>query len=159
MRKYARNRYLNFELSYKEGIIFLDKEKFKYLKEDQNTLKNRILNLFLILSSFVGYLEWGKDGKMILLQGEIDIFIKIFTDPLSVLHPFIIIPLLGQIIIVSTLFQKRPSKYLTFAGIGCIALLILLITFISVIDLNYKMFLSTLPFIIVSVITILHHKK
>lgn len=122
-------------------------------------MKAKILNLLLILSSFVGYLEWGKNGKMFLLQGELDVIPKLFSDPGSVLHPFIILPLLGQIFLVFTLFQNNPSKVLTYIGIGCIALLLLLVTFISVIDLNYKMFLSTIPFIVTSVLTVIHNRR
>lgn len=122
-------------------------------------MKIKILILLIILSSFFGYLEWGKDSKMFLIEGEIDIISKLFSNPGSVLHPFIILPLLGQALLIITLFQTKSGKTLSLLGISFIALLILLITFISVISLNYKMFLSTLPFIILSVMRISLYKK
>lgn len=121
-------------------------------------MKTKILNVLLIISSLLGYLEWGKNSKMFLLQGEIDIIQKLFTNPGSVLHPFILLPLLGQLILFITLFQKKPSSILTYIGIGCMALLLLLITFIGLIGPNYKMFFSTIPFIVFSMITLHHHK-
>lgn len=122
-------------------------------------MKIKILILLIILSSFFGYLEWGKDSKMFLIEGEIDIISKLFSNPGSVLHPFIILPLLGQALLIITLFQTKSGKTLSLLGISFIALLILLITFISVISLNYKMFLSTIPFIILSVMRISLYKK
>lgn len=122
-------------------------------------MKIKILILLIILSSFFGYLEWGKDSKMFLIEGEIDIISKLFSNPGSVLHPFIILPLLGQALLIITLFKTKSGKTLSLLGISFIALLILLITFISVISLNYKMFLSTIPFIILSVMRISLYKK
>lgn len=122
-------------------------------------MKIKILILLIILSSFFGYLEWGKDSKMFLIEGEIDIISKLFSNPGSVLHPFIILPLLGQALLIITLFQTKSGKTLSLLGISFIALLILMITFISVISLNYKMFLSTIPFIILSVMRISLYKK
>lgn len=122
-------------------------------------MKIKILILLIILSSFFGYLEWGKDNKMFLIEGEIDIISKLFSNPGSVLHPFIILPLFGQALLIITLFQTKSGKTLSLLGMSFIALLILLITFISVISLNYKMFLSTIPFIILSVMRVLLYKK
>ena len=122
-------------------------------------MKIKILILLIILSSFFGYLEWGKDSKMFLIEGEIDIISKLFSNPGSVLHPFIILPLFGQALLIITLFQTKSGKTLSLLGMSFIALLILLITFISVISLNYKMFLSTIPFIILSVMRVLLYKK
>ena len=82
-------------------------------------MKSKILNLTLILTSLIGYLEWGQDMSMFLFQGELDVISKLFTDPLSVLHPFTLLPLLGQILLLITLFQKNPSKVLTYVGIYC----------------------------------------
>lgn len=81
-------------------------------------MKSKLLNLLLILTSFAGYLEWGGDRHLLLYQAEIEIFTKLFTDPMSVMHPFTILPLLGQIALLITLFQKSPNKILTLAGIG-----------------------------------------
>ena len=121
--------------------------------------KAKILNFALILTSFVGYLEWGLFESMFLIQGEIDIFKKLFTNPASIIHPFILLPLLGQILLVITLFQKEPNKILTYLGMGGIGLLLGLIFIIGLMILNVKIFCSSLPFLITSFFVIRHHRK
>lgn len=82
---------------------------------------------------------------------------KLLTDPASVLHPFTLLPLVGQMILLWTLFQKQPGKWLTFTGLAGIGILILFMFVIGLISLNYKIVLSTLPFLIVAFLTIRHH--
>ena len=122
-------------------------------------MKQKIINLLLILSSLLGYLEWGGNNHLFLMQAEGELLRKMFSDPTSVIHPFTIMPLAGQIILAITLFQKAASKVLTFIGIGCIILLFLLMLFIGISTKNLKIFSSTIPFIFLSVLTILRYKK
>lgn len=122
-------------------------------------MKQKTINLLLILSSLLGYLEWGGGNHLFLLQAEGELLRKMFSDPTSVIHPFTLMPLAGQIILAITLFQKTPSKVLTFIGIGCIILLFLLMLFIGISTKNLKIFSSTIPFIFLSVLTILRYKK
>jgi len=114
-------------------------------------MKQKLLNVSVIITSLLGYLEWGQDNKMFLFQMESEIFTKLISAPSSVLHPFILLPLFGQLLLVITLFQSRPGKWLTYAGIGCLSLLLGFMFIIGVIDFQYKILLSTLPFIIVAI--------
>ena len=116
--------------------------------------RSKILNLFLILTSFVVYLEWGSDNKMFLIEGEIDLFSKIFSDPLSVIHPFIFLPLIGQLLLLITLFQEEPNRLLTNLGLFGLSVLILFIFFIGIISKNFKIALSTIPFLITAFLII-----
>lgn len=113
----------------------------------------------LILCSGLGYLEWGGQNSSFLFQTEAGILLKITTDPKSVLHPFIVLPLAGQLLLLFSLFQSSPSKWLTYTGIGMLALLLLFILFIGLLGLNLPVMGSTLPFIIFSVITIRLHQR
>lgn len=117
-------------------------------------VNRKLLNTLLILSSMIAYLEWGSNNSMFLIEGELEVLEKLFSDPLSVLHPFTVIPLLGQVLLTITLFQKVPGKKLTYAGLICISLLLVLVFIIGIISLNYKTILSTLPFMICAVFTI-----
>lgn len=121
--------------------------------------KKKLLNLGLVFTSFWGYLEWGKDRSMFIIQGELEIFYKLFTEPASILHPLIVLPLVGQILLIITLFQIIPKRIITFLAIGFISTLFLLILFIGVIDLNFKILFSSLPFLILSSYTILVFRK
>src|SRR5690606_7351199 len=107
----------------------------------------------------IGYLEWGKDSKMFLFQGEIEVVAKPFNDPASAIHPLTILPLLGQIILLFTLFQKQPSKIFTYIGLGCIGILLLFMFVIGIISMNFKILFSTLPFLFIGVWIIRDYRK
>lgn len=74
-------------------------------------MKAKILNLLLILTSLIGYLEWGKDASVFFFQAEAQILSKLFTDTQSVLHPLILLPLAGQLLLLITLFQKNKRTH------------------------------------------------
>jgi len=115
-------------------------------------MKVKILHILLILSSLIGYLEWGGGNASFLVEAELLIFSKLITDPVSVLHPFILIPLLGQLLLVVTLFQKRPNRILSYIAIGMIALIMLMILFIGVVSTNSKILFSSVPFVVLAMI-------
>ncbi len=116
--------------------------------------QSKFLNVLLFLTSLIGLLEWGGGNSQFLFQIEGEILSKIFKDPLSVLHPFTMLPMAGQLLLLATLFQKRPSSKITYWAIGLIWLLFGLILFIGIITLNFKILLSTFPFLISAFVTI-----
>ncbi len=122
-------------------------------------MKSKILNLSLILTSLLGFLEWGTDKKQFLFQMEAEIVSKLFTDPVSVIHPLTILPLAGQILLFITLFQSKPNKVLTFTGIGGLGLLLGLVFIVGLIDLNFKILFSTVPFWVMVYLTIRFHRN
>ncbi len=122
-------------------------------------MKSKILNFFLIVTSPLGYLEWGKNTYTFLFQAEFEILIKIFKDTKSVLHPFTILPLIGQLILIITLFQKTPSKILTYIGIVSLSILLLFMFLIGLMSMNYKIIFSTIPFIVTSILATIHSRK
>ena len=119
----------------------------------------KILITLLILTSLFGYLEWGGNHQVFLFQAEADIFSKMWTKPAEVIHPFTVLPLFGQFILFFTLFQKDPSPVWIWIGMAGIGLLLGFMFVIGLISLNYKIALSTLPFLIVSVLMIRHLMK
>ena len=122
-------------------------------------MKQKIFNSLLIVSSLLGYLEWGGNNHILLFQSEAEIFSKLLSDPKSVIHPLILMPLAGQILLLITLFQKTPNKILTYIAIGCLGLLLGFMLFIGIIDLNIKIITSTIPFLVLAVCTILMLKR
>lgn len=111
-------------------------------------MKNKIAIVCLIIFSLFGYLEWGGGNNMFLFQGEWQVLSKLFSDPKSVIHPFTLMPMLGQLLLLIALFQKTPNKTLTYTGIGLISVLLLFVFFVGIISLNYKIIISILPFLI-----------
>ena len=122
-------------------------------------MKNKILNLVLVLTSLIGYLEWSGGNNMFIYEIELDLLSKLIKDPLSVLHPFTILPLVGQILLIITLFQKTPSRILTYIGMGGIAILFLLMFAIGVMNEDFKILGSTLPFLITAIIVVIYNRR
>lgn len=121
-------------------------------------MKGKILNLLVILTSLIGFLQWGKGNSMFLFQAEAEVLSKLFVSPMDVIHPLIMLPLLGQILLILTLFQKEPNKFLTLSGVCALGLLLGLMLFIGLIDLNIKILASTIPFLITVIFIFRHHK-
>ena len=121
--------------------------------------KTKLLNIGLILSSLIVYLEWGGDNSNFLYRLEWELLSKMFDNPLSVLHPFTVLPLIGQLILFTTLFQSKPSRKLSLIGMLLLGFLIYFVLFIGIIALNAKIFLLALPYAAVSTLTIKHHRK
>lgn len=122
-------------------------------------MKAKFLNAGLFISSLFAYLEWGKAQSGFLFSIEIELFLKLFKDPLSVLHPFTILPLIGQLLLLITIFQKKVDRLKTWIGLACLSVLLLLILFIGIISLNYKIIFSSLPFVIIGIFTLKYHWK
>jgi hypothetical protein len=122
-------------------------------------MKAKILNALLIISSLFGYLEWGQGQQTFLFQVEADIISKLFSDPQSIIHPFIIFPLFGQVLLFLTLFKKIPQRKMTYIGLLALGILLLFIFFIGLMSLNYKIILSTIPFLLFAVLTVKHLRK
>ncbi|MBK9153979.1 MAG: hypothetical protein IPM25_07135 [Chloracidobacterium sp.] len=122
-------------------------------------MRQKVLNGLAILTSLFGYLEWGGGNGAFLFQAELEVFGKLFSDPVSAAHPFTLVPLLGQVLLLITLFQKEPSRWLTYIGIACLALLLLMMVLVGVLGSNFKILLSTLPFLVTAVLAIREARK
>jgi len=130
-----------------------------YFKDQISHMKSKLFNALLLLSSLVGYLEWGQNRKMFLYQLEIEIFSKFLKDSVSIIHPFILLPFLGQLLLVFTLFQKNPGKTLTYIGMGGIGILLALLFLVGCLNRNPYIIFSTIPFFAISYFIIRHNRK
>lgn len=119
-------------------------------------MTQKLLNIVVIVSSLFGYLEWGTNKSMFLFQGEWEVLIKLVRDPAAVAHPFVVLPLVGQALLMVTLFQRQPAKWLTITGIAAISILLVFMFIIGILSLNWKILTSTLPFVLTSSWTILY---
>lgn len=117
-------------------------------------MKKKLLNLLLLISFQFGYLQWGKDQSLFIFQAEAALFAKAFTEPAGLLHPFILVPLAGLLILLYTLFQKEPGRKLTIAGLVCLSLLMLFIFLIGILSLKLKILFSAIPFLMMAFLII-----
>jgi hypothetical protein len=121
--------------------------------------KSKLLNLLLIVTSLFGYLEWGGGNHTFLFQAEGEVLSKLFSNPASVLHPLTVLPIIGQILLLITLFQHQPNKVLTYMGMAGLGILLSFIFLVGALGLNLKIMLTALPFLVLAVITIRHLRK
>lgn len=122
-------------------------------------MRNKILQLLILLSSFIVYLSWGKDQSKHIYEIEWDILKRIFTDIKSVFHPFVLLPLLGQVILFVTLFQKKINNKLVLFAIILLSILILFILFIGILQKDIKIISFALPFTLLSAHRIFFFRK
>ena len=115
------------------------------------TMKNKIIYLFLLVSSLIVYLEWGQHNHSFLFQAEISLFLNILKNPIATLHPLTIIPLIGQVLLLIIFFQKKTNPAMLYTSLGCLGILIGFILLVGIFSLNFKIIGSTIPFIICSI--------
>ena len=121
-------------------------------------MKRRILLILLLLSTLLGFLEWGENQKFI-FQIEVDLIRKVFNDPLSLLHPLIILPFLGQILLIIQIMKKDWHKIFLYCSIAGIAIFFLTLLVIGFVSKNFKIVLSTLPFVLLTVMVIINYRQ
>lgn len=121
-------------------------------------MKSKIYNVLLIATSLLGYLEWGGGNHIFLLEAEAEIITKLLAGSMSAVHPFTLLPLLGQILLLITLFQQKTSKILTYVSIGGLGLLLGFMFVIGVMGLNFRILLSTIPFLVTAFLTVRHYR-
>jgi hypothetical protein len=118
----------------------------------------RIINVCLFISFLFCYLEWGAGNSDFIFQMEYDVFAKSLQGT-SVLHPLIILPFLGQLILLFTIFQKIPNKKLTLISICLLGTLVLMILLVGMLALNLRIIGSTIPFIAVAIFWFLNQRR
>lgn len=109
--------------------------------------KSKWLLIVLFLSTFFGRLEWGTDQQSFLGLIEWEIISKLWSDPVSVLHPFVILPLVGQLLLLIIILKSKSPYWLLVVAVSGLGLLYLLMFFIGIISLRWNILLSTIPFL------------
>lgn len=96
---------------------------------------------------------------MFVFQIQWDIFFGDSVKKENFVHPAIALPFIGQLLLLITLFQKEPSRKLTIIGIILMGLLTILLLLIGILGMNFKMILSVLPFIGLSIFYLIKVRK
>lgn len=119
----------------------------------------RLLNILLLITSLFGYLEWGKNNHAFLYQVEYDLVFNRTGNTDSFTHPFVLIPMLGQLMLLISLFQKQPNKILTITGMCFIGVLLLFLFIIGALSMNIRIAGAALPFLITAVLVLMNYRK
>ncbi len=118
----------------------------------------RVLNIILLLTSLIGYLHWGKDQHAFLFQVEYELLFRA-SHSRNFLHPFVLVPMLGQLLLLFSVFQKAPGSIPTITGIACLSLIMLMILLVGILSLNPGIIGSALPFIATAIYAITYNRK
>lgn len=120
-------------------------------------MKSKLLNLGILITSLLGYHEWGTDNQYFIFQMEWEVITKMLDDVTAGLHPLILLPMAGQILLLISLFQKEPGRLLTYLGTGMLCLILAFIFLIGLLNLDIKVIASFIPFIVMVMLMIRHH--
>ncbi|MEQ1624227.1 MAG: hypothetical protein ABL870_06005, partial [Sediminibacterium sp.] len=96
----------------------------------------KLWNILLLLSFLIGYLEWGKDQHLFLFQAIGELYAKAIVNPIAVLHPLTLLPFLGMLLFLSTIFQKTPNRIISLVGAIGMSTIMFMILLIGIIDPN-----------------------
>jgi len=111
-------------------------------------MNKRLLIILLLISFFACYLEWGTNQHQFIAEAAVEIAKKAMQRPLSLIHPFIVIPFVGIVLLTISSFQKKPGKIITLLGLACLGILPVFLFVIGAMAMHLKILLSTLPFLV-----------
>ncbi|MBI5915210.1 MAG: hypothetical protein HY842_07530 [Bacteroidetes bacterium] len=119
----------------------------------------RLINIGLFLAFNICYLEWGSDQSSFLFQIPFTIFAE-KKDLLSTLtHPLIIFGFAGQLMLLVSAIRKVPNRIVNLIGWLCLAVIVLLVLLSGLLSFNWRILLSTVPFIVLSVLFFRNRRK
>ena len=118
----------------------------------------RTLHILAIIASFLCcYLEWG-DRSAFLFQMVSDVFVQSrATDNFS--HPAVAIPLAGLVLLFISAFLRKPRRWMMWAGSILPGLLVVFILLIGLLGGNWRIAVSTLPFIVLATSYIFRERR
>lgn len=122
-------------------------------------MKSKILIFLTLIASFFGYLEWGSTNHEFIFETEFHLLSNLFSNPKGVLHPFIILPFFGQLLLLIALFQKQPKRILVLIGIVGMGILYLFLFVVGLMSFKFNILMGATPFVIMGIITIRYFYK
>lgn len=119
----------------------------------------RYLNFLLFLSFQICYLEWPPHNSIFVFQAIFELFSKTENLVDNFTHPIILLGLITQLLLLLGALNPKMNKKINAIGILLLSLLVLFFLLISILSLNLKMFLATLPYLSITVYFFWNYKK
>jgi hypothetical protein len=113
----------------------------------------------LIISFLFCYLEWGEGNSAFFFEVEFLLFSKEKGTAENFLHPAILVPFSGQLLLLYALINKKAHKAWAVTGMLLQASLVLFVLLIGIMSMNGKIVASTLPYLLFCFLYILHIRK
>jgi hypothetical protein len=104
------------------------------------------LAIFCLFAAFMFcYLEWADQSAFIYEIAYLVLFEQ--SDKASAFaHPLVLLPFLGQLLVLIALFLPQPKKWMVFTGMAMMGLLVLVLVLVGVFGKNWRIVLATVPF-------------
>ena len=122
-------------------------------------MKLRFINIGLLLTFFLCYMEWGQGNSSFIFQIPYALFSKMDDLWASLTHPLIISGLIGQLLLLYCAFKSTPNRTVNTIGILILSPVVLLTLLAGALSVNLKMIVSTLPFLTLAVVYFLRFRK
>lgn len=113
----------------------------------------------LLLTSLIGYTEWGTTQHAHLFQIEAELLRKLFNSPKDLIHPFVILPFLGQLILLIAILKKQTPRWLIIIGILFLGILLLLLLLIGILARDAKIIGFALPYVLLSILYFVRSRR
>ncbi|MBX7125386.1 MAG: hypothetical protein K1X47_06815 [Cyclobacteriaceae bacterium] len=114
-------------------------------------MRQRLLTLGVMITFHFGYLAWGGDQHAFLFEAEAEIILNSFSSPETLVHPAVLIPLCGLVLLLIALFQSQPSRWMLWTGWAGLAIFHLLLLAIGLLTFSGWILISVAPFLVCSV--------
>ena len=103
--------------------------------------------LCALVSILFCYMEWGGGNSAFVYETEYLILFGKAHRADTLTHPVVLVPLIGQVLLLVALFQRQPSRRLVIAGVSLLGVLGLLLLLVGVLGRSVAIAASTLPFL------------
>jgi len=115
---------------------------------------NRIYSIAFLLGFFMCHFVWGNHSEF-LLKMQYEVLFD--SKDTSLMHPLIIAPAIGELVLLISLF--KPNKNLILTGMVLLGCLVVFVLLAGIFSAQTKMIVSTLPFILTSLSFVRNYKK
>jgi hypothetical protein len=139
------------------AVLLFHSLNMKMMRNKANKLK--ILVLLLVLTSLIGYTEWGNQQSMFIFQMEYELLTIAKENTTAFSHPLILLPLLGQFLLIYCLLVSDPNKVLIICGASAIFILLFVFFLVGLLTQKIKIISSALPFLTIYFYTLWYAKK
>lgn len=112
----------------------------------------RLLNLGLLLGFLCCYLEWPPDNASFIFEAEYEIIAKTQNWGSNFTHPVILAAFLSQLILLYCALKKNAGKKLNHFGVILHGVVVLLFLLVGLLAGNWKIVLSTVPYLVLAVV-------
>ncbi len=119
----------------------------------------RILYLLVAFSPWACHLEWGGNNSDYLVAMEIKVLSGAVSGADLFLHPMILLPLLGQLMVLMALIHPHRLRMLAITGQVMLSLLVGLIFLSGLLRPHLLVAISTIPFLASSVLFYIAYRK